>query len=61
MAPGNSGGHIVRSWHDPHAPTGEGARYQTADGTVWEEVLHLPPRLTGDRHGWISKDRIDER
>jgi len=58
---GGTGNQIVRAWTNPNAPTGESRMYQTADGTVWREVISQTYRGTGDRQGVIRGGRINER
>jgi len=51
---------IVRTtWCNQSAPTGEGQRYECADGSVWDR--HTTTLGTGDRIGYVVGDRIIER
>lgn len=52
-----NGSQIVRAWSDASAPTGQGERYLTADGTVWRPIA-TPLLDTGDDATSRSMGRV---
>jgi hypothetical protein len=49
---------IIKTYTNPNAGTGEGRRYVTANGDVWEEKIMCPDHGTGVCRGEVHKDRI---
>lgn len=59
---GNGGNVIVRRWQNVNAPTGEGERFQTADGRCWKPCMIDTGNVTGRTVATYDSDRIkDER
>ena len=49
---------IVRVFWLPDAATGDGRRYQTADGTVWKEARYGFTGATGEVRGAVVGNRV---
>jgi hypothetical protein len=59
MSGGDGGLRIVACWSDPDAPTGEGSRYETEDGTVWGSVFRKESNpATGTSYGEMYRGVI---
>ena len=52
---------VLRNWQDNAAPTGEGSKVDTVDGTTWTIVPQfVGPQNTGDRRGIYRDGKVHE-
>ena len=57
MIPQNNCNSVIKRYPGPN--TGD-EFIQTIDGTIWEVVRNLPERSTGDRQGFLIKNKVHE-